>query len=161
MPRDGKGSKTSTGVAVSLPQFRLKTLLCVVAILAIAMAFLPPLWRILSLDWIDDAYVLWGAGDMVVNYMDDHGGQWPRGWDDLKPYFDAGGGRVGGWSFAEYQRHVSIKWDVDPRALEAAAKRNPGPTFRVIAPREWLAGTMGGNEPNEMLYRHFRNRHSP
>ncbi len=97
---------------------------------------------------------------MVVNYMDDHGGRWPSGWDDFKPYFDAGGGRVGGWSFAEYQRHVSIKWDVDPRALDAAAKGNPVPTFRVIAPRDWLAATMGGREPNEILYSYFRNRQS-
>jgi hypothetical protein len=98
---------------------------------------------------------------MVVNYMEDHGGAWPRGWDDLKPYFDAGGGRVAGWSFAEYQRHVAIKWDVDPTELEAAARKNPGPTFRVIQPKQWLAGTMGGHEPNEILYRYLRRRHNP
>ena len=157
----GWGSRVSAEVALKFPQFRLKTLLLVVAILAFGMAVLPPLWRFLSLDWIDDGYVLWGAGEMVVDYMEDHGGRWPKGWDDLKPYFDAGGGRVGGWSFAEYQRHVVIKWDVDPRALEAAAKENPAPTFRVIQAREWLAGTMDGHEPNEILYRYFRVRHSP
>jgi hypothetical protein len=139
-------------------QFRLKSLLVVVAILAIAMALLPPLWRIVSLDWVDDSYVLWGAGEMVVDYMKDHDGRWPKGWADLKPYFDAGGGRVGGWSFQEYQRQVTIGWDVDPRALDAAARANPRPTFRVIAAKGWLAGNIGGHEPNEILYRYFRGR---
>ncbi len=141
-----------------LPRFRLRMLLTTVAILALAMALLPAFWRLLSLDSVDDAYALWGAGDMVVEYMEDHDGRWPKGWDDLRPYFDAGGGRVGGWSFDEYQRHVTIRWDVDPGALKAAAKASRGPTFRVIAAREWLAGTMGGHEPNEILYRYFSER---
>ena len=97
-----------------LPRFRLRMLLTTVAILALAMALLPAFWRLLSLDSVDDAYALWGAGDMVVEYMEDHDGRWPKGWDDLRPYFDAGGGRVGGWSFDEYQRHVTIRWDVSP-----------------------------------------------
>jgi hypothetical protein len=115
-------------------------------------------YRILSLNWVDDAYVLWGAADMVVDYMNDHDGQWPGRWDDLKPYFEAGHGRVGGWSFEEYQRHVEIKWDVDPVALETETRANSRPTFRVIVPRERLAGSMGGQEPNEILYRYFRER---
>ena len=93
---------------------RPRIILAIVAILA--MALLPALWRLMSVDWVDDAYALWGAGEMVVNHMEDHEGRWPRGWDDLRPYFDAGGGRVGGWSFDEYQRHVTIRWDVDPVA---------------------------------------------
>jgi hypothetical protein len=67
----------------------------------IAMALVPAIWRLLSLDWVDDAYALWGAGEMVVDYMEDHEGRWPKGWNDLKSYFDAGGGRVGGWSFED------------------------------------------------------------
>jgi hypothetical protein len=137
-------------------RFRPRMILVIVAI--VAMTLLPALWRLMSLDWVDDAYALWGAGEMVVHYMKDHDGRWPKGWDDLGPYFDAGSGRVGGWSFEEYQRHVTIRWDVDPVALEAAAKANPGPTFRVITAREWLAGSIGGHEPNEILYRYFRGR---
>src|SRR5262249_25834966 len=142
-------------------RFRLRTLLAMVAICAIAMALLPVLWRVLSLAWVDDAYALWGAGEMVENYMEDHDGRWPKGWDDLKPYFDAGSGRVGGWSFAENRRHVTIRWDVDPAELKAAAEANPAPTFRVIAARKWPASTWSGHEPNECLYRYFRERSVP
>jgi hypothetical protein len=149
---------TATGTPMRSPLFRLKSPLAIVPILAIAMAVLPTVWKTLSLDWVDDAYALWGSGDMVVNHMEDHEGRWPRGWDDLRPYFDAGGGRVGGWSFDEYQRRVAIKWDVDPAALKAAARKSAVPTFRVITPRDGLGGTIGGHEPNDMLYRYFRKR---
>ena len=111
------------------PRFRLRTLMAVVAILAVAMISLPVAWRELSLDWVDDAYALWGAGDMVVDYMEEHNGQWPKGWDDLRPYFAAGHGRVGGWSFEEYQRHVTIRWDVDPSALEGCGEYEPPAYF--------------------------------
>ena len=141
-----------------LPQFSLRKMMGFVAIVAIAMVVLPLIWSYLNLDWVDDGYALWGAADMVVKYLEEHEGRWPRGWDDLKPYFDAGGGRVGGWSFEEYQDHVSIRWDVDPAELEIAAKANAGPTFNVIAARKWDAGTIGGHSPNEILYRYFRAR---
>jgi hypothetical protein len=141
-----------------LPRFRLSTLLAIVASLAIAMVVVPAVWRFVSLDWVDDAYAVWGAADMVVNYMEDHDGRWPKGWGDIKPYFDAGGGRVGGWSFEEYQRRVAIRWDVDPAVLEAASKASPGPTFQVISARQGAADAMGGREPNEIIYRYFRGK---
>jgi hypothetical protein len=118
------------------------------------------LWALVSLDWVDDANALWGAGDMVVHYMEDHNGRWPRGWADLKPYFDSGGGRVGGWSFATYQQRVIIQWDVDPARLENEATANARPTFRVIYASGPFAGSIGGYEPNEILYRYLRHRPS-
>lgn len=143
---------------MQLPRFRLSTLLAIVASLAIAMAVVPAVWRLVSLDWLNDAYALWGAGEMVVNYMDHHEGRWPKGWNDLKPYFDAGGGRVGGWSFEEYQRRVAIRWDIDPAVLEAASKANPRPTFRVIWATQGSADAIGDRDPNEILYHYFRRR---
>jgi hypothetical protein len=139
-----------------VPQFRLKSMLGLVAFLAVTMVFLPAVYRLVSLDWVDDAYALWGAGEMVVAYMQEHGERWPGEWEDLKPYFDAGGGRVGGWSFDQYKQRVAIRWDVDPESLRAIARSNPTPTFRVITASHWLAGTLGGHEPNEILYRYLR-----
>jgi hypothetical protein len=141
---------------MALPQFRLKSMLGLVALLTVAMVLVPAVYRLVSLDWLDDAYALWGAGDMVVTYMQEHGDRWPEGWEDLKPYFDAGGRRVGGWSFEQYKQRVAIRWDVDPESLKAIARANPAPTFRAITARQWLAGTIGGHEPNEILYRYLR-----
>jgi hypothetical protein len=129
-----------------------------VAVAAFLLALLPLVWRVVSLDWVDDAYALWGAGEMVVDYMKDHGDRWPKGWEDLKPYFDAGGGRVGGWSFGEYQRRVTIRWDVDPKSLASAAEGNPRPSFKVIYGSLPFAGTIGRHEPNEILHRYLREK---
>jgi hypothetical protein len=74
----------------------------------------------------------------------------------LEPYFKAGGGRVGGWSFEQYKQRIAITWDVDPEALKAVARANPAPTFRVITARQGLAGTIGGHEPNAIVYHYLR-----
>jgi hypothetical protein len=129
--------------------------------MAFAFALLPIVWRAVSLDRVNVAYALWGAGDMEVGYLKDHDGQWPRGWGDLKPYFDAGGGRVGGWSYSEYQRHVAIEWDVNTAAIEFAVRTNPRPTFQVITPKDWLITTIKGHDPNEILYHYFREKDRP
>jgi hypothetical protein len=129
-----------------------------IAVVAALLVLMPLAWRVVSLDWVDDGYALWGAGDMVVDYMRDHDDRWPKGWEDLKPYFDAGGGRVGGWSFGEYQRRITIRWDVDPELLEAGAKGNSGPNFKVIRATLPFAGAFEGCEPNEILRRYLQKK---
>ena len=139
-------------------RFTVRRMMVAVAVVAVLLVLLPIVWGLLRLDWIDDGYALWGAGEMVVHYMEDHDGRWPNGWADLKPYFDSGGGRVGGWSFAKYRQRVIIRWDVDPARLEHEAKTNPRPTFRVISASGLFPGVFGGHEPNEILYRYLRQR---
>ena len=64
----------------------------------IAVAILAPIALIYAgvnvYDHIDDAYAQWGAADMVIDYMRDHGGAWPPNWDALEPYFPA---TTGAW----------------------------------------------------------------
>ena len=134
------------------PRFRLWMLLALVAVIAVVLALVPTVLYLANGDWIDDAYATWGAGEMVVHYMRDHGDRWPSGWADLKPYFDAGGGR----SFAQYQQRITIRCDVDPAALRAEAMANPRPTFRVIQASHFFSGSFGGRETNEILHRYLR-----
>lgn len=109
---------------------------------------------------IDNAYAQWGAGEMVVDYMKGHEGRWPKGWEDLRPAFEAGGGRVGGWSFEKYQSRIAIDWSVEPMALEAASAFNDGPSFDVIHPADGIDVKIGSNGANEILYRYFKSRPS-
>ena len=50
---------------------------------------------------------------MVVNYMDDHRRHGREVGTISSPTLMREGEGLAGWSFAEYQRHVVIKWDVD------------------------------------------------
>jgi hypothetical protein len=104
---------------------------------------------------IDDAYAQWGAADMVIHYMRDNDGKWPPDWEALRGYFDKGGGRVGGWSFAQYKSRVFIDFGADPRELRKQSLACDRVPFRVIAAR-WTVGVVWGDGPNAMLYDYFR-----
>ena len=104
---------------------------------------------------IDNAYAQWGAADMVIGYMEKHEGRWPRSWEDLRPQFEAGGGRVGGWSFEKYRSRVWIDWSADPKALEMAAVQCDKPWFDVIHPTDRIDVRFGGG-PNAILHAYFK-----
>jgi len=104
---------------------------------------------------IDDAYAEWGAADMVIGYMEAHDGKWPRSWEELRPAFDAGGGRVGGWSFEEYRSRIKIDFTADPTELRRQALSADDPTFDVVG-STLNSGTHFEDDPNWILYRYFR-----
>jgi hypothetical protein len=134
---------------------RLRTMMVVVAMGAVVTLVL-----LFSPLGVDDAYAQRGAADMVIRFLEEHEGRWPRGWDDLQAYHDQGMGRVTGWTFADFQRHIRIKWDVDPNALAIEACNASRPTFQAI----WSANPFGatlGDGPNWQLYEHFRRKRRP
>jgi uncharacterized protein len=107
-------------------------------------------------DSIDGAYAQWGAADIVIDYMEQNGGRWPRSWDDLHPMFDKYNGHVGGWSFEKFCNRIRIDWNADPAALRAAALAHPEPTFDVIGTNAWGDAKFEGHEPNRILHSYFR-----
>jgi hypothetical protein len=104
---------------------------------------------------IDNAYAQWGAADMVIGYMEKHDGRWPKSWEDLRPEFEAGGGRVGGWSFEKLCSRVWVDWNPDPKALETLAVRCDKPCFDVIHPADGIDVRFGGR-PNAILHAYFK-----
>jgi hypothetical protein len=106
---------------------------------------------------MDDAYAQWGATDMVIDYMEAHSGQWPPDWKSLEPAFDAGGGRVGGWSFAEYKSRVYIDFHADSARLRSLAIRSDSVPFDVIHAR-WTWGVYFDRGPNAAIYGYFRQK---
>ncbi len=110
---------------------------------------------------IDDAYAQRGAADMVIAHMRDHDGQWPTDWESLSPYFDRNNGRVGGWTYDQFQSHVFIDFSADAELLRRLSEESDSVPFDVIhATSVWGSQFEGG--PNEMLYLHFReNRRLP
>ena len=96
-----------------------------------------------------------GHVDIVIDYMRDNNGKWPPNWESLRGYFEKGGGRVGGWSFAQFQSHVYINFDADGEHLHKLSLESDSVPFDVIhATSIW--GSQMGDGPNAMLYRYFR-----
>ena len=106
---------------------------------------------------IDDAYAQWGAIDMTIDYMETHDGKWPPDWEALRPNFEAGGGRVGGWSFEHFQRRVAVDFHADADELRRKSIESATVPFQVIYAR-WTFGSAMGDGPNAMLYRYFRTK---
>ena len=105
---------------------------------------------------IDDAYAQWGAADMVIDYMVDHNGDWPKCWSSLQTYFDKNNGRVGGWTFVDFQSHIYIDFGADPTQLSRLSRDSDFVPFDVIhATSIW--GSRFDGDPNETLYHYFRN----
>ncbi|WP_397571469.1 hypothetical protein [Schlesneria sp. T3-172] len=133
-------------------KYLLLTVACSVAVFIVGYAII-----IVSLELLyfeDDAYAKWGAVDMVIRYMREHEGEWPRSWDDLRELYDAGGGRVSGSTFEEYQSRIFIDFTADPKQLKELSLQ-PGPVkFNVIDAR-WTSSSFGDG-PNDQLQNYFR-----
>ena len=106
---------------------------------------------------IDDGYALWGAGEMVIDYMKTHNGEWPRSWEDLRPQFNINNGRVGGWSFSHFQNRIAIDFNADIDQLYQKSIESPRRTFRVIWARH-DSGVRVGDDPNQILCDYFRQK---
>ncbi|MCA9048067.1 MAG: hypothetical protein KDA89_05030 [Planctomycetaceae bacterium] len=104
---------------------------------------------------IDDAYAQWGAAEMVIEYMEDHGGKWPADWNSLRPYFDEGHGHVGGWSYEYFQSRIFIDFTANAERLKRLSTASDSVPFDVIhANSIWGAEFEVG--PNEMVYLYFQ-----
>ena len=117
--------------------------------LAVGVYFVIPLD-----DDIDDGYALWGAAEMVIDYMKTHDGNWPRSWDDLRPQFNVNNGCVGGWSFSRFQERIAIDFNADPDQLYRKSVELPRAPFRVIWPKR-DSGVRIGDDANQMLCDYF------
>ena len=130
-----------------------KTLLALLILLLVFGVFV-----VANLDKaVDDGYAQRGAAEMVIDYMEAHDGNWPRDWEALRPNFEAGGGRVGGWSFEQFQKSVVIHFDADARVLRQKSIDSGTVPFNVIHARSAFALEIGDG-PNTLLHRYFRKK---
>jgi hypothetical protein len=107
---------------------------------------------------IRDAYsVEWVAG-MIIEYLESHGGDWPRGWDDLREPYEASVRKAGSrpWTFDELRSLVDVDWQADPGRLAEALPVTEGRPFRVVWLRDGRDVSSRGTEPNRMIYDYLR-----
>jgi hypothetical protein len=135
-----------------------RTLYWVLLIITLLTLLLGGVYIVVAVNYgVDDGYALWGAAEMVIDYMEIHDGDWPRNWEDLRPQFNASNGNVPGWTFEEYQSRIAIDFNADPDELYRKSLESPHPTFRVIWPKWELLVRVGG-DPNQRLYNYFRRK---
>jgi hypothetical protein len=109
-----------------------------------------------------DCYCIELAACVVIEYMRENEGRWPREWEDLnKPYATASKAFDDVWSFDEVQSRVDIDWSADPGLLKTATSHGTEPPFKVIWLRNGQRHNWSGGEPNQLILEYLKTGKSP
>jgi hypothetical protein len=98
---------------------------------------------------IPDAYCVWNVAGLVIDYMEDHEGHWPRNWDDLRETYDKSKNHA--WSFVELKERVSVDWTADPAELSKVVPTEGELPFRVIWANSGSNEYWSLREPNRLV----------
>ena len=148
--------ETERDVRNDNPQFSLRWLLFAIAAFAIFFAGIRFAQRVLEVP--NDAYAMWAAGDVLLDYMTANNADWPDSWDSLADFHSASGNTttmVG--PFAAMQDRVFIDFNFDPHAtLSAMSPDDVSPDFRVVTLRDGGDTHWSGMEPNQRVFDHLK-----
>jgi len=108
-------------------------------------------------DWMGDAYDSMQVGYLIVDYMDDNNGSWPRSWEELRPYHErrySPDGRE--MHFTQLQERVEVDWSADPNAL-LRCSQDRDPPFEVVRCKSGRrCGPTYQHEPNRVILEYLK-----
>jgi hypothetical protein len=113
------------------------------------------LWRYAYVT-VPNAYAVWNTAGHINDFMDAHGGAWPRNWDDFRDTYE-GSRRFTADHWDDLKRRVEVDWSANPIVLaEAPEPSGDRPPFRVV----WLKDGSDAHftEPNRLIWNHLRQR---
>lgn len=98
------------------------------------------------------------VAEILIDYMERNGGEWPKNWEDLWESHDIVSGRSGrGWSLAELQERVVIQFDAKPAEMRRASSGQI-PPFHVVYRRHGKQPWYVGLDPNSMILQYLLER---
>lgn len=121
----------------------------------------------------EQAYAMYGAGDLLVQHLKLNTNAWPKSWSDLENTYrllerDHSTLNTNGtviyrrWdisihsTFALIQKHVEIDWNVDAANLADVAFTDPIRPFRVVRLQDGSGRHFEGAEPNAMIWEYLQ-----
>ena len=111
-----------------------------------------------ALRTVDEAYLAWGTANMLVAYMNANGGQWPKGWDDVRTYManhPATYHRVA--DFKDVREHIEIDFSFDPTTVDTMIEFDEdAPAFRAVWLRNGSTAHWEGAGPNEIIFAYLK-----
>jgi hypothetical protein len=131
-------------------RFRVRAVVTVAVIVAILFLIAAAVRAINSR--AADAYAAWWTSSLVTTYMEQHGGHWPRNWDDLAEAYEfrrTNGGVP--FPFQMLKDRTDVDFDVDPSELLAHPRR-------VIRLKSGRTTHWDNAEPNEKVMEYLRSR---
>jgi len=106
---------------------------------------------------IRNSYAVWWVADMVIEHLRANDNQWPDSWEDLRDDYRTCVDRSGqAWQFEELRSRVSVDFNVDSHALNAAVQQATEAEFRVIWLSDGSTVHWQSHEPNSMVFNYFK-----
>lgn len=103
---------------------------------------------------VPNAYAVWVTAELIIQHMETHDGDWPRGWDDIQPYYIPGTTIESPSGFDNLKRRVEVDWTVDIPTL-----RQSFPSYsddlRVIWLRDRRDDQWSDADPNELIFKYL------
>jgi hypothetical protein len=82
---------------------------------------------------IPHSYANWTTGNLLVEYMETHDGNWPHGWEDLHEATSlTNKGEPLYWDFTNLPGILKIDWKADPETLAKAALASGPSSLKVV-----------------------------
>ena len=137
-------------------QFSLKWLLACAVLFAVVFAGIRFAQKVLEVP--NDAYAMWAAGDVLIDYMSSNEATWPDSWETLSDFHKSSGAKstmVG--PFAEMRSRVHIDFTFDPKSVMSAVGPNDNvPPFRVVTLKDGGDTHWSGMEPNQRIFDYLK-----
>lgn len=137
-------------------QFSVKGLLACVVLFAIAFAGVRFAQKVLDVP--NDAYAMWAAGDVLIDYISANQSTWPDSWETLSEFHNSSGAKstmVG--RFAEMRSRIHIDFTFDPKSVMSTVRPNEiVPPFRVVTLKDGGDTHWSGMEPNQRIFDYLK-----
>ncbi len=114
---------------------------------------------------IPEAYAAWDTGTLLIEYLETHGGAWPRSWDQLlsaKETLEEHGKQLrgidgrGGFIYGDLRARVSVNWNIDVQAITAFDGREADLRIVTRADGRPFQVVWEGADPNGMVLRYLK-----
>jgi len=150
---ENRSINCSTGVI----EFSMKRWKIIVAVVVTILVGVGAYVAHRAVDATRNAYAQEWVGGMVVEYLRQSDGRWPKSWEDLRPVYEQHVEQVGSrpWTFEDLRSRVVVRWEVDVDRLRMASSADDRPLFPVIHLRDGANSHWSGTEPNEMVWRYI------
>ena len=139
-------------------QFSIRKLFVLVAVIAVLLLGGKIVYRAVNAP--GNAYATWGIGDVIIEYMDENEGRWPKNWEELDSFLQTTSNQTTmGGSIADLRRRIVIDFEFEPTTMaREIGIHDDKPNFRPIRLRTGGGVHFKGLEPNQRIFDYLKNK---
>lgn len=129
--------------------FPMRTVVTALCIIVVAGAAVLAIWLPKRHAAIRKYRAQWDTAMLIIAYMRDHGGAWPRAWKDLERTLHASS-PAGRWGipWEEIREHVAVDFSLTAKQLAGQTNQFGDSSFKAVMPKDGSVPWYHGPNPN-------------